>query len=175
MTYNRVPFARRFPYQPYLVASHQTLQAQEPIFWETNIYQGWLGALNHFRFVASLMEMLREITERELNEKSMTEEPAHFMKGLVESMSVDYVSSPTYSGWYPDLYYPSILLQMGTNDHPSVIWNAIVADVHPDSPAFECHGNPGGVIHEVVGNVDFMMFAVSHGAEGCVFAGPIFR
>ncbi|NCF92403.1 MAG: DUF3160 domain-containing protein [Verrucomicrobiaceae bacterium] len=157
------------------MASHQTLQAQEPIFWETNIYQGWLGALNHFRFVASLMEMLREITERELNEKSMTEEPAHFMKGLVESMSVDYVSSPTYSGWYPDLYYPSILLQMGTNDHPSVIWNAIVADVHSDSPAFECHGNPGGVIHEVVGNVDFMMFAVSHGAEGCVFAGPVFR
>lgn len=81
MTYNRVPFARRFPssldvafgaldnraavpliapqirdtqgvafrdgfpYQPYLVASHQTLQAQEPIVWETNIYQGWLGAL----------------------------------------------------------------------------------------------------------------------------------
>ncbi len=61
-------FRDGFPHQPYLVASHQTLQAQEPIVWETNIYQGWLGALNHFRFVASLMEMLREITERELNE-----------------------------------------------------------------------------------------------------------
>lgn len=288
-----VAFRDGFPYQPYLTASHQTLQAQEPLFWETNIYQGWLGALRalsppttaspfpqamqteawamknlntqlaswtqlrhdtilyvkqsvtppflcdypagyveprlefwtsmarmaqaaselvagldmgeqgeievsrfdrdsfagggmifdlaerqqvmveHFRFVADIMGTLIEITQRELNRQPLTEAQALFMKGLVESTSVDYVGSRTYSGWYPDLHYPSALLALTTRDHPSVLWDALVVDVHTDSPS-QCHGSPGGILHEAVGNVDYMMFAANHGDEGCVFAGPVF-
>lgn len=40
-----MPTRDGLPYQPDLAAAYQTLQAQEDAFWQSNLYQSWLGAL----------------------------------------------------------------------------------------------------------------------------------
>ena len=40
-----VPFRDGYEYQENLAAVRRTLDAQEPAFWESNVYQGWLGSL----------------------------------------------------------------------------------------------------------------------------------
>jgi hypothetical protein len=35
-------------------------------------------------------------------------------------------------------------------------------------------GDPGGVLHQAVGNIDFMMVAIDNGTDKMVYAGPTF-
>ena len=52
------------------------------------------------------------------------------------------------------------------------MWDAMVADVHTDSPD-PIVGDPGAVIHEGVGHVHLLMIAVDNGPDRMVYAGPV--
>jgi uncharacterized protein DUF3160 len=51
-------------------------------------------------------------------------------------------------------------------------WDALVAAVHTDVPD-PIAGDPGGVLHEGVGNVNLLMMAVDNGPDRMIFAGPV--
>lgn len=127
--------------------------------------------VDHFRFFADTMKMLVKISERELARLPMTEEQVLFMKSVVEDFG-EYAGKRTYSGWYPKLYLNDSYVQFVTEKHPADVWDALVTDVHTDAPS-QC-GTDGRILHEAVGNVDFMMLGIEHGDTGCVFAGPVF-
>ena len=50
-------------------------------------------------------------------------------------------------------------------------YDALVSDVHTNVPS-PILGDPGGVLHQGVGKVDFMMVAIDSGKDKMVYAGP---
>jgi hypothetical protein len=72
--------------------------------------------------------------------------------------------STRYGGWYPGLFY------QGRTD--SGVWDATCVDVHTDPPA-DLVGDPGCVLHQGVGNIDFLLLAVDSGKDHMVYAGPV--
>lgn len=127
-----------------------------------------LAHLNHFRSVA---EKLGEIALTQLDQTPNSEEQLSFIRSLVEAEEDDYLGIRRYSGWYPNLYYQNAF--PGIAEHPSAVWDPLVTDVHTDTPDL-CHGDPGGFLHEAVGNVHFLLMAANHGDAQCVIGGPVF-
>ncbi len=280
-----MPFRDGYPYQEHLAATYHTIEAQEPAFWQSNLYQGWLGALralsldtparmpDTFRTEAfaarcmntqlaswtqlrhdtllyvkqsytpgvlcdypagyiepvpdfwkamadlakiatshltelpidseerevvvdgwtvrvngeerlaamrrylesfeSTMTQLARLSEHELSHTAFSDTEVDFMKSLVESTVNEYTGVRQYSGWYPALYFHSELAR-SDDTHHSDVWDPLVADVHTDLPDPICTNDPGGILHQAVGNVNLMMIAVNHGERRCVFAGPVF-
>jgi hypothetical protein len=123
---------------------------------------------DHFRSVA---DNLGGIARNQLEKEPITEEQLAFIKDMVELESVDYVGVRQYSGWYPNLYYRNAVFSGA--EHPSDVWDPLVTDVHTDAPD-DCHGDPGGILQEGVGNPHFLLMAVNHGEEQCVVGGPVF-
>ena len=130
------------------------------------------GFVSHLEFFAETMNTLAEISEQELAGLPMTDDQLLFMKNLAEDLG-EYAGKRTYSGWYPQLYLNDDYVQFVTEKHPSDVWDALVTDVHTDAPS-DCVTHSGRILHEAVGNIDFMMVGVEHGDQGCVFAGPVF-
>jgi hypothetical protein len=80
-----------------------------------------------------------------------------------------------YSGWYPRLFYRTIYWTDDRDFHGtygSGAFDALVADVHTDVPN-DTPPDPGSVLHEAVGGVNLLMFAVDNGADRFVCAGPV--
>jgi Protein of unknown function (DUF3160) len=115
------------------------------------------------RNFAKQVGIIRGIAEKELAEKELSADEAKFLKEVVQTVRQGS-GSTRYGGWYPGLFYQD-RTDSGT-------WDAICADVHTDPPA-DLIGDPGCVLHQGVGNVDFLLLAVDSGKDRMVYAGPV--
>jgi hypothetical protein len=117
----------------------------------------------HFRNFARQVRVLKEIAEKEAAQKELTKEEEKFLKTTVE-MHFGGSGGPRYNGWYFGLFYK------GPTDADK--WDALVADVHTDVPAPDV-GDPGCVLTQGVGCVDFALVAVDSGKDRMVYGGPV--
>lgn len=115
---------------------------------------------------ASKMTTLRFIAEKELAQKELTKEETKFLEDVIAIRHERFGSGGIviYEGWYPSLFY------LGSDD--SLKWDAIVADVHTNPPA-PLVGDPGCVLHQGVGSVDFLLIAIDNGKDRMVYGGPV--
>ena len=117
--------------------------------------------------------MLQSIAEKELAQQPLAQAETDFLKNIVEQVSTYNSGMRTYSGWYPHLFYRSAFQTTDFSmDQGSDKWDALVADVHTDTPA-PLIGDPGAIIHEGVGHVHLMMVAVDNGPDRMIYAGPV--
>src|SRR5262249_54998094 len=108
------------------------------------------------------METLRALSEKELSKTVFSTNDTQFIQHLVE---FDYVGRRTYTGWYPNLFYhpgseyvpwtPDFNQDSG-DEKGSDFWDPLVTTVHTDS-SDAIVGDPGSILHEAVGNVQFML------------------
>jgi hypothetical protein len=115
------------------------------------------------RNFASRVAVLQGIAEKELAQKPLSAEETKFLKEVVQTVRQGS-GSTRYGGWYPGLFYPERT--------DAGVWDATVADVHTDPPAPRI-GDPGCVLHQGVGNVDFLLLALESGRDRMVYAGPV--
>jgi len=132
------------------------------------------------RFV-STMETLRSISEKELNKTPFSAADNLFMQQLVE---FTYDGKRNYTGWYPMLFYKpgSEIVPPNNNaggsqdtgdEKGSDYWDALVTTVHTDSPSPDV-SDPGGILHQAVGNVQMMLIAVDNGpGDLAVYGAPV--
>jgi hypothetical protein len=130
------------------------------------------------RFIGT-MDTLRAISEKELSKTPFSAADNLFFQHLVE---FDYLGRRTYTGWYPNLFYqPGSEYVPPTPDYNedsgaekgSDYWDALVTTVHTDSPD-AIVGDPGSILHEAVGNVQFMLIAVDNGpGDLAAYGAPV--
>jgi hypothetical protein len=118
------------------------------------------------RDFAATLDMLRAIADKELAQRELNPQETKFLEDVVELTHVRFGSGGkiSYNGWYPRLFY------LGSDD--AVKWDALVADVHTDPPAWLV-GDPGCVLHQGVGGIDLLMIAIDSGKDRMVYAGPV--
>jgi hypothetical protein len=120
----------------------------------------------HVQFLRSFARttaVLRGIAEKELSQKPLDKDEVKFLENVVQ-VHHGCGGPPTYSGWYPGLFY--------ADRKDSAKCDAIVADVHTDPPD-PVVADPGCVLHEAVGGVDLLMVAIDNGKDRMVYAGPV--
>src|ERR1043166_854301 len=128
---------------------------------------------------ADTMDTLRALSEKELSKTPFSSADTNFIRHLVE---FDYTGKRTYTGWYPNLFYqpgseyvPYTLdgNQDSGDEKGSDFWDPTVTTVHTDSPDAVV-GDPGSILHEAVGNVQFMLIAVDNGpGDLAVYGAPV--
>jgi hypothetical protein len=129
-----------------------------------------ITCLNNF---AAQMLTLQTIATKELAQQPLTQAETDFLKDVVELHTAYTSNGREYTGWYPGLFYPNAFQTVAYGLYQgSDMWDALVADVHTDSPD-PFSGDPGAVIHEGVGNVHLLMIAVDNGPDRMVYAGPV--
>jgi hypothetical protein len=139
-----------------------------------------LKFLDHF---AATMGTLRGIAEKELARQPLSTNEVAFVQGIIANPQA-YAGIRDYSGWYPRLFYPAVHEAVGLLGWPQWpfafqdgqgpdIYDPLVTDVHTDT--FDnVRGDPGGVLHEAVGEVHLLMMAVDCGpGDRAVYAGPV--
>lgn len=141
-----------------------------------SMYTNRLALMDHF---VSTMDTLRSISEKELSQTPFSAADNLFFQRLVE---FDYTGKRTYTGWYPRLFYkpgneyvpPTPNNNQDTGDEKgSDYWDALVTTVHTDPPD-DVVGDPGSILHEAVGNVQFMLIAVDCGpGDLAVYGAPV--
>jgi hypothetical protein len=124
--------------------------------------------LRHLDLFSKAAKMLLAISEKELAQKELTKEETKFLKEIVVRGGGS--GMPPISGWYPNLFTHRSTIKSQDDAHK---WVALVTDVHTDPPAVTVP-DPGCVIHQAVGNVDFLVIAVDNGKDRMVYAGPVF-
>ncbi len=140
------------------------------------MYSNRLALIDHF---VTTMDTLRSLSEKELSKTPFSAAENMFFQHLVE---FDYVGKRTYTGWYPKLFYqpgseyvpPLPNDDQDTGDEKgSDYWDALVTTVHTDPPD-DVVGDPGSILHEAVGNVQFMLIAVDNGpGDLAVYGAPV--
>jgi len=130
-------------------------------------------------YFTSTMDTLRALSEKELSKTTFSAADTSFFQHLVE---FDYTGRRTYTGWYPNLFYqpgseyvpPTPEYNQDSGDEKgSDYWDALVTTVHTDSPDATV-GDPGSILHEAVGNVQFMLIAVDNGpSDLAVYGAPV--
>lgn len=115
---------------------------------------------------------LKEIAEHQLSGQTHTQEMKTFIENTVQDYSIEgYGDDRLYNGWFPGLYFKNVRQPWG--EHPSSTWNPVVADVHTDGRDI-CNGDPGAILHEGTGRVQFMLTAVKHpDGTACAYGGPV--
>jgi len=136
------------------------------------VYSNRLAFLDNF---SSKMNVLQGISEKELARQPLTTNEITFLQNLIEDQ-LFYAGFRFYTGWYPHLFYANVHQELPwfyLNGEGSDKWDALVTDVHTDT--FDLiRGDPGGVLHEAVGNVHLLMIAVDCGpGDVAVYAGPV--
>ncbi len=109
-----------------------------------------------FANFAKTMERLTELAKAELAGRPFTKEQTDFLKKTIDIRGGGS-GGPYYTGWYTALFF------RGRPDH----YKPTVADVHTD-PDSE------GVLHEAVGDVNFVVAAIDNGKDRAAYVGPIF-
>lgn len=125
-------------------------------------------------------QILKGVALKELAQQPRSPEENLFLGDLIEIV-VSYFGVRQFNGWYPQMFYRGAegtrpcVQQQGIlcPDHDSSLEDYIVTDVHTDGPS-QPDGDPGGVMHEAVGRVNFMMIAVDNGPDRVMYAGPVF-
>lgn len=143
------------------------------------MYSNRLATIDQF---TNTLETLRSLSEKELTKTPFNSTDVLFLQRLVE---FDYVGKRTYTGWYPMLFYKpgsEIVPQNSNGGTPnqdtgdekgSDFHDPLVTTVHTDSPSPDV-GDPGGILHQAVGNVQFMLIAVDNGpGDLAVYGAPV--
>lgn len=133
--------------------------------------------VQHLRSFAERVRRLEQLAAKELAGECFSSDDGAFLDSLMEERGGGGCGGPfTYSGWYPQLFYRTIDW-FGARTTELFHWNygagaadALVADVHTDVPSVQ---DPGSVLHEAVGRVNFMLVAVESGGDRFVCAGPV--
>ncbi|DBA04937.1 TPA: hypothetical protein N0F65_006939 [Lagenidium giganteum] len=112
-----------------------------------------------FSRFATIVGDLKAVALAQERKQPLAPEQDKFLKQVMEESHGSGASR--YLGWYPKLFYKS-REDSGKSD-------ILVVDVHTDTPSVE-HGDPGGILHWGVGNVNFGLFIV----DGVTYAGPVF-
>jgi hypothetical protein len=136
----------------------------------STVYSNRLAFLDNF---AAKMSVLQGIAEKELARQPLTTSETTFLQDLI-SDHLFYAGIRDFSGWYPTLFYANVhqVWPYQNGEGPDK-WDALVADVHTDT-IDQLRGDPGGVLHEGVGNVHLLMIAVDCGpGDRAVYAGPV--
>jgi hypothetical protein len=130
---------------------------------------------------AARTAQLREIAEQELRQESLTPQQLRFIDTMMQDTSTGYTQVRLYNGWYPALYY-RMAYAVGRgwdffDNYPvnfgATKFDALIADVHTDSPDPLDTGDPGGILHQAVGKVHLLYIAVDSGSGRTMYAGPI--
>ncbi|MBY0229854.1 MAG: DUF3160 domain-containing protein [Gemmataceae bacterium] len=116
-----------------------------------------------FRNFAKQVAVLKAIAVKQAAQKELATEETAFLRKTVE---IEHRGSggPRYNGWYFGMFYK------GHTDADK--WDALVADVHTDIPDDNV-GDPGCVLHQGVGNVDFLLVAADNGKDRVAYGGPV--
>lgn len=136
-----------------------------------------LALMDHF---VATMDTLRSLSEKELSKTPFTAADNLFLQQLVE---FDYIGRRTYTGWYPRLFYQPGSEYVPDNQQTNTedtgdekgsdFWDALVTTVHTDAPDVIV-GDPGSILHEAVGHVQFMLVAVDNGpGDLAVYGAPV--
>lgn len=117
------------------------------------------------RAFSAQMGRLKAVAVKQLAQGELTPDEKKVLEDVMQigHQRVGSGSRPKYTGWYPALFYN------GPED--CVKWDALVADVHTDTPSVP-DKDPGSVLHQGVGNVDLLVVAVDNGKDRVVYAGP---
>lgn len=117
--------------------------------------------------------VLKGIAGQQLAGVPHTQEMTDFLKATVENYTITgYGGDRLYNGWFPQLYFEN-------NRHdpfepPSATWNPVVVDVHTNTLDTICYNDPGAILHEGTGRVQFMLTAVKHpDGSACAYGGPV--
>jgi hypothetical protein len=140
------------------------------------MYANRLALMDRF---TNTTDTLRALSEKELSKTPFSAADNLFFQHLVE---FDYTGTRTYTGWYPNLFYqtgseyvpetPDYKHDSG-DEKGSDFWDPLVTTVHTDSPD-PVVGDPGSILHEAVGNVQFMLIAVDNGpGDLAVYGAPV--
>ena len=137
----------------------------------TDLAEVRTNLIEHFSTFAQTVGRLQTISEKELAQEPLTAVETDFLKDVMEDHA-NYTGIRRYGGWYPSLFYKPPGAVSYANYQGADAWDALVTDVHTDTPA-PLVGDPGCVLHEAVGNVHLLMIAVDNGPDRMVFAGPV--
>jgi hypothetical protein len=105
---------------------------------------------------AGTMDKLVELTKAELAGRPFTKEQTKFLKQTIDIRGGGS-GGPFYTGWYTTLFY---------GDRPDH-YKPTVADVHTDPDS-------GQVLHEAVGDANFVVAAIDNGKDRAAYVGPVF-
>jgi hypothetical protein len=131
--------------------------------------------VDHLRSFSNIVAHLESLSLKELSRESFNLEDERFIDGLMEDrQGWGCVGPVAYTGWYPSLFYRTIYWDGLTfaGDHGAGAIDPLVVDVHTDVPS-EGPPDPGGVLHEAIGWVTFLMLAVDNGDDRFICAGPV--
>ena len=139
---------------------------------------------NQVRFLtnfAAKTAQLRVIAEQELRHEPLSADQLRFIDSLMQIGYTNYAHVRVYDGWYPALYYRFAYPLESSWDYDyfdpidfgATKYDALVADVHTDSPDPMGTGDPGGILHQAVGKVNLLYIAVERGARQTLYAGPV--
>jgi hypothetical protein len=120
--------------------------------------------IGHLRSFADTMELLGEMSRKELAQEPFTDEEEQFLERLIA------VGCGFIGGWYPQLMYEPY---NGRVDLFEGFVDPLVADVHTDAPDTST-GDPGMVLHQGVGYPHMMIMAVDNGSDRRMYCGPVF-
>jgi hypothetical protein len=134
------------------------------------IYTNRLTFLSGF---ATNMDMLRNISVKELNRQPLSSNEVFFVQSLIEDPHGYSGPFRQFNGWYPRLCYTNARAAHSWGYESSDVWDALVTDVHTDPPE-PLVNDPGCNLHEGVGNIQLLMVAVNWGpGDTAVYAGPV--
>jgi hypothetical protein len=156
------------------------------VLYSPNPYWSYPVELSHIktnqvgflRYFASIVSQLRLIADQELRHEPLTASQLEFVDGWIQAPYTPSGGVRTYTGWYPRLYYRHRVLDNRSSDSYPVDYGAtkpdsLVVDVHTDLPDPFGSGDPGGILHQAVGDVHLMMIAIESGPRRTVYAGPV--
>jgi hypothetical protein len=123
--------------------------------------------VQHVKFLrrfAEHMAMLKLIAERELQQQELSPEQVKFLQEAMQMMR-EGSGTTRYGGWYPQLFY--------TTKTDAGRANPLVTDLHTDPPD-QFTADPGCVLHQGVGRIDFLLVAIETRGEWRVYGGGLF-
>ena len=131
--------------------------------------------IEYFSFLANVMDTLKTISEKELNQELLNSQEIHFLQSMIYEDYNGGSGTTPYQGWYPKLFYndfhsAGVLIPMNAglmdSDH-------LVADMH--TTPYDCNGGiVGWVKHVGTGPINLGVFVAPWNDEvETAFIGPV--
>jgi hypothetical protein len=146
-------------------------------YYETQGQGVMTNASSFFAHVTQVMEQLALLADKELAGEPMTDGELLFLNETVDRHAQDgYYGTRCFDGWYPRLFWtndwpiecPTEGGMMRPEDHPSAVFEPLVADVHTDAEAEQA-------LEVAVGDPGLMVVAIDNDGDRSLFAGPVYN
>ena len=123
--------------------------------------------------------VLSSLAQKELAQQPFDDYQSCFVSNMVE-ITLWYTGESTYDGWYPGMYYrgaegafpPPTDGMAIKDDHDSAKPDRIVSSILNDAPSVY-DGDPGAVVYEATGEINWLFIAVDNGPDRIMYAGPV--